>query len=132
MTDASMPTESWRLTIGTIPSYDIGTQEGLSPQVFAALCRECAETVFEETGVYISANLTPARSLYRGEWGCPEGGEPVYMLSAVRNPLFCEKNAYDAALDAFVRLLKRRLKQRTAYLERWPVSFDYYRDEEQA
>lgn len=123
-------TESWRLTIGTLPGYGAQAQPGLSEAAFAGIYDACAEAVYAETGVYISANAAPARALYRREWGCPEGGEPVYLLSGVRNPQFHEAGAYEDALERLIARLKEKLGQSTIYLERWPVRFDYYQNDE--
>lgn len=123
-------TESWRLTLGTIPGYDAdGKQQGLSESEFCRTYQLCAEEVYGETGVYISANVSPCRSLYRAEWGCPEGGEPVYMLYGTRNPLFCERDAFFVALRRLVQMLKAQLRQSTAYLEYWPTQFEYFRED---
>ena len=118
-------TESWKLTIGTVPGYDIDEGAGLSEAAFIDLYQTCAESVFENTGVYISATISPARAVYRAEWGCPTGGEPVFELRGVRNPMFCEKAPYFDALRALTARLKTELKQSTAYLEYGSTRFEY-------
>lgn len=119
-------TESWKLTIGTVPGYDIKESTGLSEAAFINLYQSCAESVFENTGVYISATVSPVRAVYRAEWGCPAAGEPVFELRGVRNPMFCEKTPYFDALRALTERLKTALKQSTAYLEYGPTRFEYY------
>jgi hypothetical protein len=118
--------ESGKLTIGTVPGCDIQESAGLSEAAFISLYQSCAESVFESTGVYISANVSPARAVYRAEWGCPASGEPVFELRGVRNPMFCEKAPYFDALRMLTERLKAALKQSTAYLEYAPTRFDYY------
>lgn len=118
--------ESWKLTIGTVPGYDIDEGMALSETSFIKLYQSCAESVFENTGIYISATVSQARTVYRAEWGCPAEGEPVFELRGVRNPMFCEKAPYFDALRALTEQLKTALKQSTAYLEYGPTRFEYY------
>lgn len=111
------PTENWRLSLGTSPGYELDGQEPMSEDSFARLYLECAEEVFTETGVYVSAVFHRARMLYRGEWGCPDTGEYGYELHGCRNPLFAEREAYLAALELLVEKLKARFRQSAVYLE---------------
>ena len=130
--EMSERTEAWRLALGTTPGYALEGQTQMPEADFAKLYMEAAEAVYAETGVYISAVMHPARMLYHRDWGCPAGGELGYALSGVRNPRFCEREPYLAALDALVRRLKARLGQSAVHLELSETALRYYTDEEAA
>ncbi len=125
----SIETESWTLSIGTTPGYDPGAQARMPEAAFAAVYLACAEEVYGETGIYLSAVMKETRVLYRGEWGCPADGEPCYELRGTRNPQFAEKEPYEAALMKLVLQLKERLGQRAIYLELQPTRMWYIADE---
>lgn len=122
-------TESWTLNIGTNPGYNVAKTEGLSEEAFAGLYLRCAGNIYRETGVYISASVQRTRMLYSADWGCPETGEPCFVLRGTRNPQFAEKAAYEAALLKLVELLKAELRQNAVYLEMQPSKLWYFTDE---
>ncbi len=119
-------TERWAVTIGTNSGYELSAQLRMPEEEAAELYRAAAEQVYAETGVYVSAVLHPARSLYRAEWGCPPGGEFVCVFSGCRNPRFAEREPYLAALRRLTALLKERLGQSAVYLELWPARCEYF------
>ncbi len=122
-------TESWTLNIGVNSGYDPANTESLSEEEFAALYLRCAGNIYRETGVYISASVQRTRMLYSADWGCPETGEPCFVLRGTRNPLFSEKAAYEAALLKLVELLKAELRQNAVYLEMQPCKLWYFTNE---
>ena len=117
--------EQWTISLGINAGYSLEGQTLLPEAEMAELYREEAERVMEETGIYISANMAPARSLYRSEWGCPAGGEHIYCFTGCRNPQFAEKEPYRAALELLARRLKKRLGQSAVYLTVQAVELEY-------
>jgi hypothetical protein len=76
--------------------------------------------VWRESKIYIGAVVTPARVVYRQEWGCPVGGEICVMIVGHGNPNFIKDRApWDAAVRRCVEIVKGILQQKTvtAYLD---------------
>lgn len=63
---------------------------------------------------YISFVITPAKCLYKQEWGCPSGGENVFVLKATANGKFVKNlDAWKVDVLAIITRLKERLQQST-------------------
>lgn len=84
----------------------------------SSLWSSIAKEVQKQTSVYISAVITPSKTVYANEWGCPYGGEDTYSITGVANPEFIKN------LDEWVRAiyccafaLKEELKQSTITIE---------------
>lgn len=73
-------------TVGVTEGY-FHNNEDSSLNFIKLLKQVCAE-VENETGLYISFVVKPCKVVYKEEWGCPEDGEDVYVISAVYNPYF--------------------------------------------
>ena len=66
-------------------------------------------------------------SLYKADWGCPEGGEMTYTLSAIRNPKFNDTSfEWKRCCRGIVRKLKKELNQSTVTSEFSEVDIEYY------
>lgn len=83
-----MTTDKFQFTIGVTPGY-FHSNENCDVD-FVKLLDEVALNVESDSGLYISFNVLPSITVYKQEWGCPEGGEKTYTLSAIRNPKFNE------------------------------------------
>ncbi len=121
--------ETWTLSIGAIPGYELEGKQPMDIQTASEVFRSCAERVFCDTGVYVSAVIADCRMLYRSEWGCPQGGECGFLFRGTRNPLFTEQEPYHDALLKLVRELKKELKQSAVYLETQPTTLIYFTEE---
>lgn len=123
-------TERITLTIGVNCGYGHQNTTDLSDpttlKTFVGWAIQEATMIFLQTGIYPSFVATPARAGYHADWGCPEFGESIMVLSGERNPAFCQDSR--AYLDAW-RLLAERLKQRfdqtTCTLVRQEVELAY-------
>ena len=106
-----MQTERYVLTIGVSPGYNHRNEAAADED---ATIRSLCETAIrfageaeEKTGAYPSFVAIPGRVGYRHEWGCPEGGEFVYVLTGDRNPAHCyDAEAYRAAWRHLAASLK--------------------------
>lgn len=77
------------MVFGTASGYGKEINEKvLSIDIVAKDLLSILEQVKEETGIYVSGNLSESRSLYHPDWGCPENGEKVYEYCGSANPLF--------------------------------------------
>lgn len=115
----------WSMTIGLTAGYS--AERGSPPDLDAIGRRyqEVAAALADETGVYLSAILTPSRTLYREAWGCPPGGEQTVTFSGSCNPQFSDAAAYRRALPELAARLKEAFRQATVLLEAWPEDITY-------
>lgn len=111
-------TDKVEFTIGINPGYfhNNTAQENLVQ--FNNLYMKVAAEVLEQTGIYISAVSTESKCLYHREWGCPDGGEETFSVTATRNPKFCpDSNNWVNSVVEVVKRLKAELKQSTVTIE---------------
>lgn len=112
-----MKTEKYIITIGTNEGYENNSAQ-MSPAEFGKIANKLAKELFERTGVYPTFTLQSANVFYNNEWGCPETGEPVFILAGVRNPEFTPDADYCCKTwKVFASVLKRFFKQTTVTLE---------------
>ncbi len=117
----------WFCTIGVNSGYDLEDQKKLRTGEFSKIYLELAEELFKETGTYISAVITPSRTLYSPVWGCPEEGEYSFTISGACNTEFAEVADYKATLEILMQRLKEHFKQSTLLLEIVPAELYYYK-----
>lgn len=119
-----MKTTKFELNIGVNAGYSHDNAQG--GDVVAAKWQEVAEEVFGETGVSVAGVVTPATTVYRKEWGCPEGGELTAVVSGLRNPEFLTDDLnWRAAVTLVATRVGKAFGQQTAYLTFSEVEFDY-------
>lgn len=120
-----MKTDKFEFTIGVTEGY-FHNNENANIN-FIHLVDKCSREVEELTGIYISFNIIPTITLYKTEWGCPEGGEKTYTISAVRNPKFNDdKDKWkDSCTDVMLKL-KNELKQSTVMSEFSEIQVRYW------
>lgn len=116
----------WSVTIGTNPRYDLKNQKRMDIGEFTALFQHLAEEEQKQSGVWITAVITPSRLAYMTSVGCPLGGEYAYTLTGSCNTVFAEVDDYLPALKRVLQRLKKELKQATFTLEVLPAHLDYY------
>lgn len=118
-------TISFKLIIGANEGYTDNSDE-INLASINELWLEKAAAVANSTGIYISGISSLGRALYRHEWGCPEGGEPVVIITGSLNGEFCKNaEAWKQAVRKVSLGLKEDLKQTTATLEFSSVAMEY-------
>jgi hypothetical protein len=123
-----MKTEKYILTIGINAGYkdDYKTQNNINIKDFTKIAMRLAEEVYAEDLIYPSFVCNKARVGYREEWGCPEDGELVFVLTGVRNPKFIKSEKdFDVAWAHFALKLKKYFRQKTCTLEKQVLNFEY-------
>lgn len=123
--DSFINTLSWRITLGVNAGYELEGQKELSMEELSARIGKVADAIQERTGIYISCVLSPARTLYKAEWGCPIGGEISYTLSGSCNPAFSDPDPFYTALKLYAQDLREEFSQSTLTLEVFPTHIDY-------
>lgn len=89
------------------------------------------EKISEELGFFISFIVYKTKTVYKKEWGCPEGGEKTYNLEATRNPVFnSDDSIWRDQIIRIVRILKEELKQSTVTLQFIPIDIVYMKTKE--
>lgn len=126
-----MNTIHWILTLGLQEGYHTEQQEIPTLSQVGKIYQEIAEEVYQETKIYISASIQSAHTLYRKEWGCPEGGEETVLLMGGCNPAFAHPKAYEEVLKKLVKRLKQRFHQKTVMLEIMPANAIYMTEEKE-
>ena len=125
-------TMKFSASIGIVAGYGgeeiLTSAEKIPADAMAKAWQEVAAEVMKETGIYVSAIITPAKVLYHTDWGCPIGGEPVFELSGSLNPQFAERDAWMNAVEACVRKVKTKFGQSTVTVEFWEVQHLYITD----
>lgn len=122
-----MKTDKFKFTIGITPGY-FHNNENTNID-FIKLVDECSREVEKECGIYISFNILPTITLYKTEWGCPDGGEMTYILSAIRNPKFNNDSLmWKWACVNIVKKLKTALNQSSVTGEFDEVQLAYWNE----
>jgi len=120
-------------TFGQIPGY-----EGLATKqvdtIITDAWHEAMERERANSGILISAVLTPARVVYPTQFGCPQDGEIAVQVTGQSNPTFCSDTvAYGLAVARVCDTVRRALKQETVLLSIWSVqAVTYLRDQKAA
>ncbi len=95
--------------------------------------QEAAKKVFEDSKTYIGAVISPAKTVYHTEWGCPVGGEVTVAITGECNPTYTAADAYKAAVIAVLEGAAKKLGQKTTQITFSEAEFEYldFRSEEE-
>lgn len=120
-------TTSVKICMGICEGYDNKNEE---VKDFEKYLQNKLEKIAEDLGFYISFIIYETKTIYKKEWGCPDGGEKTYNLEATRNPVFNSDDTIwrDQVLQV-IRILKNDLKQSTVTLQFIPVEIVYMKSE---
>lgn len=88
-----------------------------------------ASKVCSETGVYVSSIISEARADYPEKYGCPTGGEKVYVITSSFNPEYgSSKEEWLTSVDKCIQYIKEELKQSTITAEYTGIYLQYLKD----
>lgn len=87
--------------------------------------QQAAAAVMKKTGVYVGAVISPARTVYHTDWGCPVGGEITVAITGECNPAYTELTAYKTAVLAVLKRTAKKLGQSTTQITFSEVDFEY-------
>ena len=97
-----MRTISFRTELGINKGFD-SEKNHIHSVTITELCellQQLQNEVENETGIYVSTVVSgPNRSVYRKEWGCPDGGEVTYTIHAVSDSRLQMKSEQWEGLD---------------------------------
>lgn len=124
-------TEKYDIVIGFLPGYlpDVSLSQlhnikkDFNIDYFNNLYRKISSN---NPYTIVSGVIQKGVVSYPIEWGCPENGEPVYIISCTRNPKFsCSAHVYRQAVLHNVEELQKELKQTTVTVTESKVTIHY-------
>ncbi len=113
-------------SLGVVPGYGHdNVTDASAVDIAGNAWQEAAAKVMVASGNYIGAVITPARTVYHKDWGCPVGGEKTVSITGECNPEYTEVSAYKAAVIETLKQTAMALGQSTTQLTFIEAEFDY-------
>lgn len=120
-----MLTLSAKVTIGINEGYDHLNESNLKDS-FNDFLYNFLEENEDQVGEYISFVVYPTKTIYKKEWGCPNGGEDTITLEATANPKFVhDLKTWKFHVIKYIELLKEELKQSTVMIQFYETDVQY-------
>lgn len=102
--------DTFEITIGINKGYGHNNEYVTD---FEADYQAIATDIYNQTGIYVSGVITPAKVVYNVDWGCPMDGEDVYVIKGVNNPQFVKPTDYKEAVTMLIENLSTAFEQST-------------------
>jgi hypothetical protein len=126
-----MKTEAFRITLGIQPGYK--QLQGEVPMNDRRLLQHAIDRhnlhIRDKWGNAVSCVVMLGNALYEMARGCPEDGEPVFVITGVRNPEIWKLgdtwHNFRAAVQHLAFALGQDFQQARVYLEFHDVDFFY-------
>ena len=126
-----MKTEKYEIIIGIIEGYDPDA-DSLSVRPDISLKDMCIlyQNISQENPIQVvSGVIDQVVTVYSQEWGSPKGGELCYRITCQRNPVYdTNPERFKEAVIYNVKVLKKKLKQKTVTMSISDVDLIYFTD----
>lgn len=102
--------DAFEITLGINKGYDHNNE---CVTDFEADYQAIATDIYNQTGIYVSGVITPAKVVYNVDWGCPMDGEDIYVIKGVNNTQFVKPTDYKEAVAMLIENLATAFEQST-------------------
>ena len=127
----TMKSESFEIVMGVTAGYFHNNEDQFKEVEFRADYQKIAGDLFNESGIYVSAVIATGDVVYHTDWGCPAGGEKVFIIKGERNPIFVEDaEKYRNVVEEITKKLISKYEQNTCSLTWKEVEFSYFQNQE--
>lgn len=112
--------------MGVVPGYGHNNvTEANALDIVGQAWQEAAGHIYSTKNIYITAVLSPARTVYHPDWGCPKNGEITVTITGECNPKYTEPKTYKETVTEVVTLVAKKLQQQTTQICFTEVDFEY-------
>lgn len=119
-----MKTIQFFASLGYISGYHHNNKSAENNTV-VLLWQEHAAAVYAETGIYIGAVISPAKTVYHKDWGCPDGGEDTVSITGTCNPTYTDLEKFKENVIEVLTRMAKSLKQSTSQVSFVEADFTY-------
>ena len=113
-------------SLGVIPGYGHeNVTDASAVDIAGNAWQEAAAKVMAASGTYVGAVISPARTVYNVDWGCPVGGEITVAITGECNPEYTKLADYKSAVVETLRQAALALGQSTTQITFSEVEFKY-------
>ena len=123
-----MKTIKFFASLGVVGGYghnNVAITDANAVAIAGKAWQQAAGAVMKKYGTYVGAVISPARTVYHKDWGCPVGGEITVAITGECNPVYTDLTAYKAAVLKVLKRTAKKLGQSTTQLTFSEVEFEY-------
>lgn len=109
---------SANIYLGVTPGYNHNNENDYDIDSFCNKLQKDLDTISDKIDYYISFVVTKSKVVYRKEWGCPDGGESIFVLHTTLNTNYnVNYIKWKDAVCKYAECLKEMYKQSTLTIE---------------
>lgn len=119
-------------SLGVVAGYGHDNTNEPAEKIAGSAWQTAAAAVMAASGTYVGAVITPSKTVYHTDWGCPVGGEDTVLITGECNPQYTKLADYKSAVVETLRQTALALSQSTTQICFLEAEFEYldFRTEE--